>query len=175
MCKSNKSANDTRDGAALACHCHGSIPADCHPGVQAITEYWQSIHPGDDLPGRQHFDPIDIPGLVANIRLVDVVGDPPRFRVRLTGTRLTEFFGSSDTGKWLDEVYTGFEQTPTFVNYMRVVETGLPGWRRGRCELRSAHDCLQYERVQLPFASDGAKVDMILVFGVFGRDGEMLA
>lgn len=140
--------------------------------MQSIVNYWQSIHPEGGLPGRQHLDPVDIPRLLANIRLVDVVGDPPRFRVRLTGTRLTAFFGGGDTGRWLDDIHHDFNQTPTCHSYMRVVETGLPNWRRGRCELGKPNNCLQYERVQLPFARDGVKVDMILICGVFGRDDE---
>jgi hypothetical protein len=154
---------------------HGGIPADCHPSVQAITDYWRSIHPDEGLPGRQHFDPIQIPRLVANIRLVDVVGDPPRFRMRMTGTRLTEFFGGGGTGQWLDEIHKNFSRTPTFESYMRVVETRLPNWRRGKCELRASNNRVLYERVQIPFASDGIHVDMILIYGVFGRDGETLA
>jgi len=109
---------------------------------------------------------------VANIRLIDAVGTPPRFRVRLTGTRLTEFFGSSDTGRWLDEIHPNFDKTPTFLSYMSVIESREPNWRRGQCELRGARHCLDYERVQIPFASDSRKVDMILVYGVFGREGE---
>ena len=140
-----------------------------------MTDYWRSIHPADGLPGRQHFEPSDVPRLLANIRLVDVVGRPPRFRVRLTGTRLDEFFGRNATGRWLDEMYPDFQETPTYTNYMRVVETKLPNWRHGQCELRRSNDWLLYERVQLPFAADGTNVDMILVCGVFGRKGESLS
>lgn len=173
--KSEQSARKKGDCIASVNYCHGGIPAECHPSVQAITDYWRSIHPGaNTLPGRQHFDPIDVPALLANIRLVDVVGTPPRFQVRLTGTRLTQFHGASDTGRWLDEIYPDFRETATWQNYMRVVESRLPNWRRGHCELRGATDYLQYERVQLPFARDGATVDMILILGVFGREGGAL-
>ncbi len=155
-------------------HAHGSVPETCHPGVRAITRYWESIHPSQGLPGRQHFDPVTIPNLLPNIRLIDVVGPPYRFRVRLTGTRLTEFFGASDTDRWMDEVYPRFEATETHENYVRVCETHCPNWRIGPCHLRNRGECLEYERVQLPFASDGESVDMILIYGVFGTAGDVL-
>jgi len=155
-------------------YAHGRVPDSCHPGVRAITRYWESIHPPQGLPGRQHFDPVAIPSLLPNIRLIDVVGPPFRFRVRLTGTRLTEFFGASDTGRWMDEIYPNFEETEPYGNYVQICETRSPNWHIGHCQLRSQSECLEYERVQLPFASDGETVDMILVYGVFGTAGDML-
>lgn len=173
MANSNDSSDNKSVGKADTFFVQGGIPERCHPGITSITRYWESIHPAQGLPGRQHFDPVVIPNLLANIRLVDVVGHPLRFRVRLTGSRLSEFFGASDTGRWMDEIYPRFEKTATFENYLRVCKTRSPNWRIGRCELRGANECVQYERVQLPFATDGETVDMILIYGVFGRIGEI--
>ena len=36
-----------------------------HPRVARLYRYWLSIHPpGGGLPGRQHFDPVDVPELL---------------------------------------------------------------------------------------------------------------
>lgn len=165
--RSDNESNRTSD----ACFVRGGIPDECHPGVRAIARYWESIRPARGLPGRQHFDPVAIPKLLANIRLVDVIGRPPRFRIRLTGTRLTEIFGASDTGRWLDEIFPDFAQTETFANYVRLCDTRSPNWRIGKCELLGRKEYVQYERVQLPFATDGKYVDMILIYGVFDSNG----
>ncbi len=54
-------------------------------------EYWQRKGAGKGLPGRADIDPVDIPHLLANVFLIDVVGgSPQRFHFRLVGTRITE-------------------------------------------------------------------------------------
>lgn len=39
-------------------------PADCEPKIRAAYDYWRRIHPAQGLPGRQHFDPANIPRLL---------------------------------------------------------------------------------------------------------------
>ena len=38
-----------------------------HPKTRRVHDYWREIHPGKNLPGRQHFDPLDIPDLMPQI------------------------------------------------------------------------------------------------------------
>jgi len=142
----------------------GNVPENCHPAVRTIVGYWVRIHPAAGLPGRQHFDPIDVPRLLSNIRLLDVIGCPPRFRVRLMGTRLREFFGSDQTGRWLDEVFSNLDGSITQSELLKAVETKAPRWRRGKPALDVEKDFMDMERVYLPFARDGQRVDMILTY-----------
>jgi hypothetical protein len=142
----------------------GNLPDSCHAKVRQIVDYWNAIHPEDGLPGRQHFDPLDVPNLLSNIRLLDVVGDPPRFRIRLMGTRLREFFGAEQTGCWLDELFPNLEGSLTHIELLRTIETHTPRWRRGKPALDIERDYLDMERVYLPFARDGWRVDMILTY-----------
>lgn len=75
-----------------------------HPKVRALFEYWRSIHPGPGkLPGRAAFEPLAIVSLLPHIMLIDVVGQPPRFRYRLIGTRMVDALAGDFTGQWLDE------------------------------------------------------------------------
>src|SRR3546814_3761584 len=77
--------------------------------IKALYDYWQSIRPNDlALPGRRHFDPLDIPELLPNIWMLDVKRDPLRFRFRLIGIDIVRFTGRDSTGQWLDEVYPGY-------------------------------------------------------------------
>src|SRR3546814_6108920 len=70
------------------------LPEDAAPKIKALYDYWQSIRPNDlALPGRRHFDPLDIPELLPNIQMLDVKRDPLRFRFRLIGTEIVRFTG----------------------------------------------------------------------------------
>lgn len=142
----------------------GTLPEGCHENIRQIVAYWESIRPGNALPGRQHFDPLDVPKLLANIRLLDVEGDPPRFKIRLMGTRLREFFGAEHTGRWLDELFPNLDGSTTHVELLRTIGTRAPRWRRGTPALDIEKDFLDMERVYLPFARDGRNVDMILTY-----------
>jgi hypothetical protein len=145
------------------------VPLNCHPIIQHAFAYWRSIHLDQGLPGRQHLDPTEIPHLLAHIRLLDVVGEPPRFRVRLSGTHVETYLGRARPGEWFDMLFENFESTPTYGSFMAAVETRQPNWRSGLCELKSGDTFLPVERIQLPFASDGETVDMIMVCVVFGK------
>ncbi len=142
----------------------GNIPAECHPMVAEMASYWRSIHPANGLPGRQHFDPVDIPSLLANIRLVDVHGTPPRFLARLVGTSLVDLHGFDYTGQWLEDAYENFEASRTHLGLLNVLSSRQPDWRRGQPILSEGKEFNQIERLNLPLASDGETVDIVLSF-----------
>jgi hypothetical protein len=141
-----------------------------HPKVRALFEYWRSIAPGPgQLPGRAALDPLAIAPLLPNVMLIDVVGQPPRFRYRLIGTRMVDALGRDLTGQWLDEAHRRPDGSqPVFPSYMRVATEGLHDWRRGAPHFAGYIDrCRELERVFLPLAADGRNVDMILAINVF--------
>jgi len=142
------------------------LPEDCHPMVRAIVDYWLRIGPADALPGRQHFDPVDIWKLIPNVWIVDVFGDPPRFRYRVAGTRVVDYLGREPTGKTMDEVFPHFQETETCKGLLRVIAERVPHWRRGTPTLRSDKNFKIVEQVSLPLARDGRTVDMILNLSV---------
>lgn len=74
---------------------------------QELFAYWRSIFPVKGWPGRQHFDPVDIPHLLRMLALVDVVRDngTVRYRFRLLGTDLTTRAGRDMTGRWMEECF----------------------------------------------------------------------
>lgn len=142
------------------------VPEDCHPMVRTIVEYWLRIGPADALPGRQHFDPIDIWNLIRNVWIVDVCGEPPQFRYRVAGTKVVDYIEQEPTGKMMDEVFPHFDETETCKNLLRVVADRVPRWRRGAPTLRSDKSFKVVEQISLPLARDGRTVDMILNLSV---------
>jgi hypothetical protein len=139
-----------------------------HPKIRQIVEYWRAIAPADALPGRQHFDPAAVPGLLANLWILDVERAPaPRFRYRLVGTSVARAFDKDLTGLRLDRAHPGFERSAIHGYLSEVVEKRLPAWRVGRPKFFALQDFLRVERVYLPAARDGAHVDMIFALTVF--------
>lgn len=149
----------------------GEVPGDCHPKIREIVDYWGSIPPVSGLPSRRGIDPTRIFRLLPDIRLIDVVGAPPRFRVRLTGENIRQKLGQLQTGRFLDEVVESFAKRPSGIAFLAAVQTKRPYWDRGVCDQVAPRNgytaALEMERVVLPLAEDGVTVDALLVLVVF--------
>ncbi|MGH6914393.1 MAG: PAS domain-containing protein [Geminicoccales bacterium] len=142
-------------------------PAACHPKIREIYAYWLKIHPPRGLPGRQHFEPMDVPALLRHLRLLDVEHPGPRFRVRVIGTQYAERLGRDVTGCYLDEVFEKFGGSRFHRGLMDVVETKRPMWRRGPLQWFCREPYSSVERIHLPLARNGEAVDMVLTLTVY--------
>ena len=145
-----------------------TVPDDAAPKVKALHAYWQSIRPEPGLlPGRRHFDPLDIPQLLPNLWMIDVCGAPPRFRFRLIGTEIVKFTGRDETGRWLDEVYPNYRSGEAYRVHCAVVESGRPRYRKSGVLSRPGRRGVEAERVYLPLAENGRTVDIVLVMTLY--------
>lgn len=158
-----------------------SLPKEAAPKIKALFDYWRSIHPAGAgqagalpalLPGRRHLDPVDIPELLPNIWMIDVLRDAergasPRFRFRLVGTEIVKFTGRDATGQPLDAVYPDYENTEAFRAHRAVAESGEPGYRKSGVISNPGRDYVEAERLYLPLADDGKTVDIILVMTLY--------
>lgn len=142
------------------------VPADADPRVRAFHDHWKRLAPEPGLlPARRHFDPSAIPELLPNVWMLDIVGDPPRFRYRLLGTALDTGPLAGSTGRFMDEVSPDFPTNPTFPDYLAVTK-GAISWRRGAPAFRFMEIWRVIERLMLPLAEDGKTPDMMLNFTV---------
>tara|TARA_Y100000588_G_scaffold61258_1_gene60446 strand:+ start:433 stop:945 length:513 start_codon:yes stop_codon:yes gene_type:complete len=143
-------------------------PADCNPKIVRLVEYWFSLCEGESLPVRKDIDPIDIPDLLPSIRLLDIEGDLPRFRVRLTGDKVRNHFGSTNVGDFLDDIVEDFEIRESYANCMMAIAKRRPVWHRGICDLNPDRDFVPLQRVIAPLASDRATVYGIIIVSIYG-------
>jgi len=152
-------------------------PAAADPKVVALYEYWRRIAPAVGvLPGRQHVDPLDIPSLLANVWLIDVVADPRRFRVRLVGTALEKAGMPLRRGDFMLDRVPPEARERARAELDFVADTRQPLWFRGRAYLPHEKYVHEIERLFLPLAADGVTVDMFLCLGLIHRaPGEMAA
>lgn len=138
-------------------------------GLEAsLYEYWLDIHPGDDrLPGRQHFDPVElgrrVPQLLQHLWLIDVERAPMRFRLRLVGSAVYMTSPFARAGHCVDEFIDPASRTETLSTaFTRLVNIRQPEFRRGRPHVATGRHARELARLSLPLAADGETVDVIL-------------
>jgi len=144
-----------------------------NPELRGLLAYWVSIHPEDRLPARRDFDPLKVRKALPNIVLTDVERDPYRFRIRLMGTAVVAAMQRDFTGRYLDEVWPDARNQLLVRHRVEVAETGLPNYRYGLSPTPFRLGFAPLERVFLPLAEDGERVDMILsMIAYMERSGE---
>ncbi len=146
--------------------------SDWNASVRRFFEYWLSIMPPDCLPGRQHFDPLDIAAVMPRVWILDVVREAAalRFRYRLVGTKEVETLQREATGQWLDDVQPHLRERPGgFDRLLHIVESGQATYRTGPVRFTHRSDHRIVENCMVPLARDGRTVDMIAVCSVLYR------
>lgn len=129
-----------------------------------LYDYWRSVRPSEDrLPSRADVDPLDIPRLLANLWITEVVEENgvARFRERLVGTAMTQIYGRDTTGQWFEEIYTGRHLPRQLATYRAVVRAALPHVSRLEVPIKG-REFIVYDRLILPLANDGKTPDMLL-------------
>lgn len=143
-----------------------------------LFEYWREKRGARKMPCRADLAPGDIPDLLPDVALVDVLGEAPYLRYRLVGTRQVAARGLDPTGKPVAEGYLGRDlpgmREQVLSNYRRVIESGKPLFRDtsiaghdNRGDILLGGRLIARFSLFLPLSTDGESVDMVLVFSRF--------
>lgn len=136
--------------------------------LQQGYDYWRQKAVPPALPGRVDIDPGEIPRLLRDLMLVEVL-PAGRYRYRLIGTGNVEAHGINATGRYLDEVLPG----PDYEAHVLGLYDECVA---GRCALYSEALFLSARRREaerhtkvlfMPLAEDGERVNMVMVMQVF--------
>ena len=147
------------------------LPADADSRVREVGEHWLAIRPAPTLlPARRHFDPLQVaPGLLPYLWLLDVEREPRlRFRYRLLGTAHVTAMGADFTGEYLDAAHPAFLESASHDDFLSVAG-GLPSYRRGKPTFHVDKSYLSMERLALPLAEDGVRVNVLLAITFYTR------
>jgi len=129
--------------------------------LKALYAYWAQKKDDRIAPTKASIDPSELRSLLPHIVLVDVVGNPPRFRTRLFGSALVEAYGEEVTGRFDEEI----DLDDIHVDLMRFVERAAaecqPQYLRAAFTKQDGRH-LQYEQIILPLSDDGRHVNMLL-------------
>lgn len=134
-----------------------------HQSLKDLQAYWQSKKGTGKAPARSAISPDEIVKQLSSIALLDVVGDPPRFRFRLFGTGLVAAYGQDLTGKFADELDIGGDVLPEMLaSVTKVVRECCVHVGRSRYNKKGDRRRIEYERIFLPLSEDGKTVNMVL-------------
>ena len=139
-----------------------------HRRIYKLVDHWEGLRPSAKLlPGRQHFDPMEVPDLLPNIYLLAVVGDSARFQFRLLGEAILSSGGPGRKGLFVDEIPRTDTKAYLHDQLTSLVKTHEPIWYKGPPTLRHHKDVMQLEGVMLPLAANGVDVDRCLCMTVY--------
>ena len=140
---------------------------------EELFSYWASRRLGGRLPGRASIQPDHFKRHLPTISLIDVIGAPRDYRLRLAGTGLYGVYGREITGQRLEDVYAEDAVAYWRRELDRITESRRPGVGVHNLSWRGAsHMSILWLR--LPLATNGVDVDMILGYDVVvGQQNEI--
>lgn len=135
-----------------------------HPVHHMALDYWMQCRAAaGGTPGRQDIDPLDIPGLLPWVSLVDVHrrAGGLKFRQRLIGTAVVAMREHDSTGLWFDDIYGPAKLALLQSALTGVVQTARPDVIRDNlCDIGKPHRTIC--SLILPLATDRRQVDMLM-------------
>lgn len=143
-----------------------------------LFEYWREKRGPRKMPARADLAPGDIPEILSDLALVDVLTQAPHLRYRLVGTRQVAARGFDPTGKPVAEGHLGRDipgmREQVLDNYRRVVATGRPLFRDtsiaghdNRGDILLGGRLIARFTLFLPLGADGETADMVLTYTRF--------
>lgn len=132
-----------------------------HKTLRGLIDYWLEKRGDRAMPSRADIDPVEIPWALSCIWLCDYRPAERRFRYRLAGEQINEFWGSAVGGRYLDELVPG----PCLAEVERCLSAVYEGpsvvHDFGRIYLEDEVFATG-ERIILPLSDDGKTVDGLL-------------
>jgi len=127
----------------------------------AIHRYWEGKRAGRTFPRRADIDPIELARHLPNIVLIDVEQHPLRLRYRLIGTAITQAMQRDSTGKYYDEIYPEEILGGIYQSFRWMIDHRRPLRTHGEA-FYPDRNFYEYEALNLPLATDGEDIDMVL-------------
>lgn len=136
-----------------------------HQDLRELYAYWLANGGRTGIPLRSTLDPVDFKHLLPRLAIIEVLktADGDRFRYRLAGTEIARQAGRDPTGKTFDDLYEGEYLAAAMATYTRIVKTGRPDFSERTFPLGEGAAHLRYNRIILPYSSDGAEVDQLVL------------
>jgi hypothetical protein len=138
------------------------------PRLCQAHAYWRGKVRDRTMPRRADIDPTEIPKLLPDVMLVDVLPEG-RYRYRLIGTENALAHGISATGRYLDEVLPG----PEYKDHVIALYDECVAARRAlysECIFMSPQQRAPERHTKvlfMPLSEDGETVNMVFVMQVF--------
>lgn len=132
--------------------------------------YWKSKARGGKPPRRGDIDPVEIPGLLPNLMLVEVDDQRRPAKIRLAGTAITEKLGYDPTGGDFEEHRRRGNNPDLAIGYHRLIEIPSDPLLMEEASFETMRSVMRFDRLLCPLSEDGDQVSMILVVIAFRDD-----
>ena len=133
------------------------VPKKLEPNLARVLAYWQGLkRKQNDIPFWDDVRISSLPDLAERLMLIDVFVKSERFRWGTVGRQLTDRYGESVAGKFLDEIEVRHPFEYLLSQCSATVESGVPTYYRhvpGRSETPGIAE--SYSRLVLPLWGDG--------------------
>ena len=138
------------------------------PLLREAYALWNGKRGTRRMASRADFDPMEMPGLLSSIILVDVEDGGARLKIRLSGTKVVEMYGKDFTGMYMDEIDFGDVREKILEEYHLPVSEKRPVFSNH--EFRKLNDYHHtIERAIFPLSNDDQTVDKLIAFLDFER------
>lgn len=139
---------------------------DADPRVFEFLDAWRAARRGTLVPQRADFDPLRVPRLLPHVWLYRYEPDRDDFVCRLAGEEVNAVWGRSIRGLALKQI-VGEADHPTVLRRWRMI-VSVPLLHYGSAvERLSALESRSAERLLLPLASGGERVDHVLGLSLY--------
>ena len=132
-----------------------------NPALRLLVAYWFDTCSGRPMPARRDINPIEIRSTLAQIWLCDYLSESDRFRYRLAGDKINDFWGFNLSGKYLDEIIPAERQASVTNKFRMAIELPAIVYDRG-CLSLTEEITRNGERIILPLSDDGRTVNALL-------------
>ncbi len=137
------------------------------PILGAALTYWRAKRGSRSMPARRDIDPVEVPTLLPNLLLIDIIDD--RYRFRLVGSELVYAYGRDYTRHYADEFFEDSRAKNIIEVYGMVRDARQPVFMRSRYQTTRDRDLIA-NRLYLPLSADDHNVNMILGALTFETD-----
>lgn len=134
--------------------------------LRRLYDYWRARCRSGAVPSRRDIDPLDIPDLLPNLFLLDVIGDAEDFVFRLAGSQVEDAFSMPLRGRSIAEIQKAAGTPIPVAQHIEVARGGGPRYREGSV-LVAGRDHWRTHRLLLPLSSDGRAVDVLIGGAIF--------
>jgi hypothetical protein len=137
-----------------------------------LLKFWQRALAGQKVPLWRAVEAENLDRVKAGLSFLDIETDPARYRITFHGEFIAKVYGSTECcGLYLDEIVPAARYPHAQTAYAQLVHSACPVYTI-QDVIDSTGRLVQYERLLLPFSSDGASVDRILgAFDFICADG----
>jgi len=140
-----------------------------HPDHRDLMDAWLRLKPASGLPLKEQLDPTVFPRLLPRLAVIEAVrtdgpGDEGiTFRYRLAGTEIVRRAGRDPTGRTFSELYEGDYLASARATYLDLMQRRAPHFSQRVFPIGEDGGEMRYDRLILPFSSDGETADFFLL------------